>query len=282
MPCFWVIIVRPKFATSGRFVLLSYNLTALYAYKWVLGRTSCCYADNERSVRDTNYDVEDIAFHRTVAVTLGTLWGLFVTRYIFPFEARKELRDGISESVMHSAQVDVETACLPRRRRLLLNMGYFYQKVVERVSVGHKEVPRHATLDSEATLREVDERTPLLKSRNGPSLGLDADKSFVDMEMHLQVSLIKVRLTRQLSDAANQNSPAWRPARFFKARASAERPFPGAAIRRRAAELSEDARCAAFHADSGDKAGVLEDCAKGAHPADSCGKKSRCGKVSRI
>jgi hypothetical protein len=50
-----------------------------------------------RSVRDTDYDVEEIAFHRTVAVTVGTLWGLFVTRYVFPFEARKELRDGISE-----------------------------------------------------------------------------------------------------------------------------------------------------------------------------------------
>lgn len=33
LPCFWLIIVHPKFATSGRFVLLSYNLTALYAYK---------------------------------------------------------------------------------------------------------------------------------------------------------------------------------------------------------------------------------------------------------
>ena len=41
--------------------------------------------------------MEEIAFHRTVAVTAGTLWGLFVTRYIFPFEARRELRDGISE-----------------------------------------------------------------------------------------------------------------------------------------------------------------------------------------
>ena len=77
----YAIILRyPKYATSGRLVLLSFNLTALYAY----------------NVRHTGYDIEDIALHRTIAVTVGTLWGLFVTRFCFPFEARKELRAGLS------------------------------------------------------------------------------------------------------------------------------------------------------------------------------------------
>ena len=75
-----IILKYPKYATSGRFVLLSFNLIALYAY----------------NVRHTGYDIEDIALHRTIAVTVGTLWGLFVTRFCFPFEARKELRAGLS------------------------------------------------------------------------------------------------------------------------------------------------------------------------------------------
>jgi hypothetical protein len=32
IPCFYYIVARPEFATSGRFVLLTYNLTCLYRY----------------------------------------------------------------------------------------------------------------------------------------------------------------------------------------------------------------------------------------------------------
>lgn len=49
------------------------------------------------SVRYSGYDVEEIAFHRIVAVSAGTIWGLIVTRFVFPVEARQELRKGLSE-----------------------------------------------------------------------------------------------------------------------------------------------------------------------------------------
>ena len=32
IPCFYYIVTKPQYATSGRFVLLTYNLTCLYWY----------------------------------------------------------------------------------------------------------------------------------------------------------------------------------------------------------------------------------------------------------
>jgi hypothetical protein len=32
MPCFYYIVATPEYATTGRFVLLTYNLTCLYSY----------------------------------------------------------------------------------------------------------------------------------------------------------------------------------------------------------------------------------------------------------
>ena len=40
-----------------------------------------------------------IAFHRSVAVTIGVLWALFVARWWWPSEARRELTRGLSEYV---------------------------------------------------------------------------------------------------------------------------------------------------------------------------------------
>lgn len=31
LPCFYYIVAKPQYATTGRFVLLTYNLTCLYA-----------------------------------------------------------------------------------------------------------------------------------------------------------------------------------------------------------------------------------------------------------
>lgn len=32
LPCFYYIVAKPQYAATGRFVLLTYNLTCLYAY----------------------------------------------------------------------------------------------------------------------------------------------------------------------------------------------------------------------------------------------------------
>ena len=76
--------------------------------------------------------------------------------------------------------------------RLLLNMSYFYQKVVEHVSLGDEAIRNRLTPGTETFPAETDDRTPLLNASSSPSSCYDPNKAFVEMEMHLQVSLIKL------------------------------------------------------------------------------------------
>jgi hypothetical protein len=50
-----------------------------------------------------------IAFFRSVTVIIGVLWSAIVSRYWWPFTARRELRMGISEYV----EGDPEPAVVP-------------------------------------------------------------------------------------------------------------------------------------------------------------------------
>jgi hypothetical protein len=94
VPCFYVIIKFPHLAVSGRFVVLTYNLTALYSY----------------NIRKVGIEVEEIAIRRTIDVIVGVLWATVLTHAIWPMEARRELTRGLSD--------------------LLFNLGFLYQKLV--------------------------------------------------------------------------------------------------------------------------------------------------------
>lgn len=50
-------------------------------------------------MRATDSSVWTIAMHRSVAVIVGVLWALFVARWWWPSEARRELTRGLSECV---------------------------------------------------------------------------------------------------------------------------------------------------------------------------------------
>jgi hypothetical protein len=90
LPCFWIIL-NWKQATFGRFILLTYNLSALYAYSISLDDND----DDDDEGGGTPF-IMDIVLHRTVAVTAGVLWGLFINRMIWPISARSQLRKGLS------------------------------------------------------------------------------------------------------------------------------------------------------------------------------------------
>ncbi|KAG2365373.1 hypothetical protein BDR07DRAFT_1398873 [Suillus spraguei] len=75
VPCFYYIVATPEYATTGRFVLLTYNLTCLYSY----------------NARQADVSVIDIALHRSAAVIAGVLWAAIVSRFWWPSEARREL-----------------------------------------------------------------------------------------------------------------------------------------------------------------------------------------------
>lgn len=94
MPCFYYIVAKPQYATTGRFVLLTYNLTCLFSY----------------NSRQLDISVVDIAFHRSTAVTVGVVWAGFVSRFWWPSEARRELSKQLGD--------------------FCLNIGWLYTRLV--------------------------------------------------------------------------------------------------------------------------------------------------------
>ncbi|TKA63815.1 hypothetical protein B0A49_10928 [Cryomyces minteri] len=87
--CFYIILGQDK-GPMGRFILLTYNLSALYAY-------SLSVKDDEDDDDEggINPQIWEIVLHRVVAVMTGCIWGVIVTRLIWPISARQKLKDGI-------------------------------------------------------------------------------------------------------------------------------------------------------------------------------------------
>ena len=104
MPCFYYIVAKPQYATTGRFVLLTYNLTCLFSYaRFISAPTFCVFGNvvgkkkRRYNTRQLNNSVVDIAFHRSTAVTVGVVWAGFVSRFWWPSEARRELSKQLGE-----------------------------------------------------------------------------------------------------------------------------------------------------------------------------------------
>ncbi|KAL8938613.1 MAG: hypothetical protein Q9216_003806 [Gyalolechia sp. 2 TL-2023] len=96
--CGWVmsiwtayIIVAQGKGPMGRFIMLTYNLSALYAYS-----LSVKDLDGDGDEGGLSPIITEIAFHRVVAVLTGCLWGLIITRLVWPISARQKLKDGLS------------------------------------------------------------------------------------------------------------------------------------------------------------------------------------------
>jgi Fusaric acid resistance protein-like len=90
---FWTsyIIVGKGKGPMGRFIMLTYNLSALYAY-------SLSVKDDEDDGDEGGVHpiISEIAWHRVVAVLSGCIWGLIITRFVWPISAREKLKDGLS------------------------------------------------------------------------------------------------------------------------------------------------------------------------------------------
>ncbi|KAI1465975.1 Fusaric acid resistance protein-like-domain-containing protein [Daldinia caldariorum] len=87
---FYIMIDRGN-AAFGRFILLSYNVSSLYAYS--LTQNVDDDDDDEGGVHPI---ISSIAFHRVVAVSAGILWGLIVCRLIWPTSARRKFKEGLA------------------------------------------------------------------------------------------------------------------------------------------------------------------------------------------
>lgn len=75
----------------GRFILLTYNLSALYAYS-----LSVKDDDDDDDEGGIAPEIWGIVLHRVVAVMAGCIWGIVVTRLIWPISARRKVKKGTS------------------------------------------------------------------------------------------------------------------------------------------------------------------------------------------
>ncbi|CAG8441266.1 7037_t:CDS:2 [Funneliformis mosseae] len=165
MGCFHMILYT-KYNRIGTFILLTYNLVALYKF-------NLKNSDNE----DENLDLIDIARYRAIAVATGIIWGVFVTTYWWPYEARVELRKGLSQ--------------------LFVNMSWLYKKLVSVYSVMPEVQPANEGDVTSSSKHSTVRLTPQASHRLSQST-----KEFMDMELILQVSLLK--LTDLLAQTPNE------------------------------------------------------------------------------
>lgn len=84
IPSFWMIL-HHKHGRFGLFTLLAYNLVVLFKF-------------NNRD--DDSFSVFELTWMRCVAVSLGVVIGLIVTAYVWPYEARTEVRKGLSDLLL--------------------------------------------------------------------------------------------------------------------------------------------------------------------------------------
>lgn len=88
--CFYIIVALGN-APFGRYILLTYNLSALYAYSLSISESK-----NDDDEGGINPLITEIALHRVVAVSCGIVWGLIITRVVWPISAREKFRDGLA------------------------------------------------------------------------------------------------------------------------------------------------------------------------------------------
>ncbi|KAI2624097.1 ribosomal protein L19 [Xylaria nigripes] len=87
---FYIMLGRGN-APFGRFILLSYNVSSLYAYS-----LSQSVEDDDDDEGGLHPRIREIVYHRVVAVSIGIIWGLIICRLIWPLPARKKFKEGLA------------------------------------------------------------------------------------------------------------------------------------------------------------------------------------------
>ncbi|EME81386.1 uncharacterized protein MYCFIDRAFT_140051 [Pseudocercospora fijiensis CIRAD86] len=89
LPAFYINIAINN-GPMARFIILTYNLSALYAYS-----LSIHDDDNDDDEGGIDPEIWAIVLHRVVSVTVGCAWAIIVCRWIMPISARNKLREGL-------------------------------------------------------------------------------------------------------------------------------------------------------------------------------------------
>ncbi|KAL5337857.1 transcriptional regulator of RNA polII, SAGA, subunit-domain-containing protein [Aspergillus crustosus] len=85
------IIIAKRQGPMGRFIMLTYNLSVLYAYSLTQKE-----GQDDQDEGGDNPVITEIALHRVMAVLSGCIWGIIITRLIWPISARKRLKHGLA------------------------------------------------------------------------------------------------------------------------------------------------------------------------------------------
>ncbi|KAI8376126.1 Fusaric acid resistance protein-like-domain-containing protein [Radiomyces spectabilis] len=154
VPSFWMI-QNHKHGKFGQFSLLAYNLVVLYTY-------------NHRD--ETTIDVFSMAWMRCIAVSMGVVIGLIVTTYVWPYEARKEVRKGLSD--------------------LLLRMSWLYNQLTMAYAETSEE-DHYARLIEEVF--ELPRREDVISTEDLIEQNKAKAASFQKMELALQLNLLELQ-----------------------------------------------------------------------------------------
>ncbi|KAI9278480.1 Fusaric acid resistance protein-like-domain-containing protein [Phascolomyces articulosus] len=167
IPNFWLIL-NHKHGKFGQFTLLAFNLVML----------------NKYNDRDTNkVEVWRLALQRCVAIIVGVIYGLIANNYVWPFEARSELRKQFSD--------------------FLLRMAFLYQKLVsvysERPADDHHLQQHQRVLSSSSAATSYSGNpTTMIKDDSDSTETLVgqrqiARQTFQEMELGLQRTLLELQ-----------------------------------------------------------------------------------------
>ncbi|KAF9171552.1 hypothetical protein BGX21_007964 [Mortierella sp. AD011] len=140
--------------------------------------------------------VMTIALHRAVAVSIGVVIGVLVTSYVWPYEARVELRKGLSD--------------------LLLNISWLYNRLVsvystnlDRVNAIPPMEPRHKGLSEPRDLGRTTTFQERFQTPHDTSVVISTNmgiekmnKEFMAIELSLQLQLL--RLYALLEETPNE------------------------------------------------------------------------------
>lgn len=88
----YINIVKGK-GPMARFIMLTYNLSALYAYSLSVQDED---DDDDEEDNGNNPLMWPIVYHRVTSVIVGCLWGLIITRLVWPISARQKVKEGLS------------------------------------------------------------------------------------------------------------------------------------------------------------------------------------------
>ncbi|CAO3574099.1 unnamed protein product [Mortierella alpina] len=172
------------------------DYSGLFPPSKMLRTASSLLSDHASSDPGPGAEVWAIAFHRAVAVSLGVVIGVAVTSYVWPYEARVELRKGLSDlllniSWLYNRLVSVYSTNLDRVS--ILPREDHYQKARSRFrEMLRKTSFQHRFQTPAEEQRQQQQQQQEEEDSNGEMDIERMNKEFMAIELSLQLQLLQL------------------------------------------------------------------------------------------